>query len=59
VRGEEFRLPGEPVDPRAGQPLGKPLGQGKTKVRAALFKPQDAPSLHDRGKSAANCLDFR
>ena len=55
----EFRLPGEPVDPRIRHPFGKPLGQGKAQVRPPLVKPQDAFALHHRGKSAANCLDFR
>lgn len=58
VERQEFGLAAKVADTRTGQALGEPVRKRKSQIWSVLDKPVDALALHDRGQSAANCLDF-
>lgn len=55
---QEFCLAAKVADMSACEALGEPVRKRKSQICPVLDKPVDALALHDRGQSAANCLDF-
>ena len=58
--GEEiFRPPAERDDRAAGEAAGEAGGKGNAQIGPALLDLEEGGALHDRGKAAADRLDFR
>lgn len=55
---EEFRPTSQSLNHGSGDALGKPFRHRKTQVRPVLNQVRNPASLHDRGQTAANRLDF-